>query len=145
MNSVDSTFSSHSSFRKFNPCFAQPAINTALLMQRLSKYKVTLERATILNTNSRTKFKFRGSILCKNIDFTKNVKVHFSINNWKTSNDCIARWRRSNLDCSHDVFEFEQDLEDFNKEIKNVQFCIRYNTSSEEFWDNNDGNNYAFQ
>ena len=152
-NSIDSTYSAritHSAFRKFNPCFAQPAINSALLMQRLSRYNVTLERSTITNSTSRTgkqpQFKFKGTILCKNLDFTKTVKVHYSTDNWESSNDTIAKWRRSNLDGSHDVFEFEQDLQETAKgEIKSVQFCIRYNTSCQEFWDNNDGKNYSFQ
>jgi hypothetical protein len=152
-NSIDSTYSAritHSAFRKFNPCFAQPAINSALLMQRLSRYNVTLERSTITNSTSRTgkqpQFKFKGTILCKNLDFTKTVKVHYSTDNWESSNDTIAKWRRSNLDGSHDVFEFEQHLQETAKgEIKSVQFCIRYNTSCQEFWDNNDGKNYSFQ
>ena len=67
------------------------------------------------------------------------------MNNWASTVDTVARWRRTNLDCTHDIFEFEQDLGEKCDDVKTVQFCIRYNTSSEEFWDNNDGKNYSFQ
>lgn len=123
---------------KFQPCFVQPAQNTQLLLTKLNESMVSLERATMNSAN------FRGTIVVKNIDYSKKVSVRYTTDGWKTTHDRPAFWRKSNLDQSIDTFEFAVTIFD-EANVDKVQFCIKFLANNKEYWDSNSGQNYAFQ
>ena len=71
-------------------------------------------------------------ISVKNISFEKKVSIRFTIDSWKTWHEIEAKWSHSFMDT--DVFTvFVQQTCDF---------CLVFRCGSEEYWNNNFGDNY---
>ncbi|KIW93226.1 uncharacterized protein Z519_05831 [Cladophialophora bantiana CBS 173.52] len=88
-----------------------------------------------------------GTVAVQNLAFHKLVVARFTFDYWKTTSETVADYnndvrRKGNHD-GLDRFNFTIKLEDqTNLESKTLFFCIRYNVSGQEFWDNNAGANY---
>ncbi|CAO1619665.1 unnamed protein product [Sympodiomycopsis kandeliae] len=92
----------------------------------------------------------KGTVRVKNISFEKWVAVRFTLDSWVTVNEVSADYSESLTDGQSDRFSFSIKLNELlnwprgagQHESKTMFLCLRYTTSSGEFWDNNDGLNY---
>ena len=97
-----------------------------------------------LSTDTKTLF---GDIAVRNLAFHKVVVARFTLDYWKTTSEVVAEYnrdvRRSGPGDDCDRFTFEIKLEEHaNLENKTLFFCVKYQVSGQEFWDNNDSMNY---
>ena len=88
-----------------------------------------------------------GNIACANISFQKLVVARFTLDYWKTTSEVVAEYnhdvRKKQADDGYDRFNFNIKLADqANLESKTLLLCVRYQTSGQEFWDNNNSMNY---
>ncbi|KAK3331686.1 putative phosphatase regulatory subunit-domain-containing protein [Cercophora scortea] len=88
-----------------------------------------------------------GSVVVANIAFQKFVTCRFTLDYWKTTSEVTAEYmsdvRLDDQSISHDRFNFTIKLSDMaNLESKTLYFCIRYNVTGQEHWDNNGGINF---
>ena len=93
-----------------------------------------------------------GSILVRNLAYEKRVSVRFTFDDWETVSETFASFHEDPPDCMRlrqrqlDRFVFHIPLEQFVGTTpigKELLFCIRYQVSRQEFWDNNHGSNYS--
>ena len=97
-----------------------------------------------LSADTKTLF---GDIAVRNLAFHKVVIARFTLDYWKTTSEVVAEFnrdvRRPSLGDSCDRFTFEIKLEEHaNLENKTLFFCVKYQVSGKEFWDNNNSMNY---
>lgn len=80
-----------------------------------------------------------GFVSVKNIDYSKNVTIHYSYggdpNQWK---DVSASYLKTNPD-GYEVWKFNIPSNFFGR----CYFCIEYKVDGQTYWDNNNGNNYS--
>lgn len=88
-----------------------------------------------------------GSVVVANIAFQKYVTCRFTLDYWKTTSEVGAEYvsevtpRQGPI--GSDRFHFNIKLSDMaNLESKTLYFCIRYNVTGQEHWDNNGGMNF---
>ena len=121
------------------PCFDRPALQTDSFMKRVYSQNVCLENIACEN------FVVTGLIRVTNLSFIKEVTVRFTFNGWATYRDIWADYMSSCSDGKTDKFSFRVTVpHDFEKN-RHMEFAIRYRTSDQEFWDNNDRKNYHIQ
>lgn len=113
-------------------CFKEPC-SASDFHEQFERQCVALERC---GTRDRT---VTGIILVKNIEFQKQVTVRYTLDHWKTSDDIETSYVPNSNDGVTDRFTFSLSLP---KTCKELEFAVRYKTSSEEFWDNNHNRNY---
>lgn len=113
-------------------CFKEPC-NAADFHERFNHQCVALERC---GTRDRA---VTGIILVKNIEFEKHVFVRYTLDHWKTSCDVETNYVPNSNDGVTDRFTFFLSLP---KACKEMEFAVRFQTSSEEYWDNNQNRNY---
>jgi len=78
-----------------------------------------------------------------NLSFEKEVYCRFTCNNWATWSESKASYIPSSSDHWSDRFTATFTLSNLNAGQK-VQFAIRYRCgTTEEYWDNNNGQNYS--
>jgi hypothetical protein len=92
-------------------------------------------------------FKFLiGIVAVANISFEKMVAARFTLDYWKTTSEVSAEYytnRGKFPNDGFDRFQFSIKLSDLaNLQNKTMYICVRYNSSGNEHWDNNFGNNY---
>lgn len=119
---------------KFTLLFPQPCANYSSFTRRLSTQKVSLENAQIIYADV-----LIGTIKVQNLDYDKSVTLRYSMDGWRTLCDLEAKFLHSDSP-DVDVFTFKVKI---GPEVSTVQFCVRFRCKSQEFWDNNDGNNYS--
>ncbi|XP_046887973.1 protein phosphatase 1 regulatory subunit 3C-B [Hypomesus transpacificus] len=117
--------------------FAQPAADYLDFRSRLKKNQVCLENCTV---QDRT---LTGTVKVCNVSFEKSVSVRITQDSWATFQD---------VECSYmnnvyggpdtDTFAFSAELPAAPAAQQCVEFCVRYHTPEQTYWDNNDGNNY---
>ena len=88
-----------------------------------------------------------GSVVVANIAFQKYVTCRFTLDYWKTTSEVageyVSKVRPREGPLSTDRFHFTIKLSDMaNLESKTLYFCIRYNVTGQEHWDNNSGINF---
>ena len=88
-----------------------------------------------------------GSVAVANLAFQKYVTCRFTLDYWKTTSEVTAEYAGEVRPCEtplgQDRFTFTIKLSDMaNLESKTMYFCIRYNVSGQEHWDNNGGTNF---
>ena len=88
-----------------------------------------------------------GAVVVANIAFQKQVTCRFTLDYWKTTSEVVAEYngevRPRETHTGHDRFNFTIKLSDISHlESKTLYFCIRYNVSGKELWDNNGGMNF---
>ena len=138
---------------KWKQCFEQPGLKPDFYL-RLNEKKVLLET---IHLKSQI---ISGIVRVLNICFNKNVKIRYTIDNWKTFNDIETAYINNSCDGLTDRFSFNLNLEaklaeffnnsqNFNNLFK-VEFAIVYetkptNSENQEYWDNNYGLNYLIE
>ena len=85
-----------------------------------------------------------GLIYVKNIDFTKTVTVIGTRDGWKTCFEHTCTFQQS-IGLLYDLFHFDVDLEGLPLVDQTWEFCIKYETAGQVYWDNNGGSNYLCQ
>eukprot|EP01101_Sappina_pedata_P012987 TRINITY_DN9312_c0_g1_i1.p2 TRINITY_DN9312_c0_g1~~TRINITY_DN9312_c0_g1_i1.p2 ORF type:complete len:447 (+),score=158.23 TRINITY_DN9312_c0_g1_i1:166-1341(+) len=94
-----------------------------------------------------------GSILVKNICFSKHVSIRYTLDDWKTYRDDPAVYKPTRPS-DIDIFSFDLDLSSddiFNHQVT-LQFAVHYKISPDakqiaegvksDYWDNNHDKNY---
>ena len=119
--------------------FAQPVSSYEKFRLRLSKQNVSVENVVASNA------KIAGTILVTNLGFEKAVYVRYTRDAWTSFDEVIASYtapEKSGDPLSHryDRFSFEAHV---GTAEQCVEFCVRYLCCGTEYWDNNDGCNYA--
>ena len=117
--------------------FKQPASDYISFREKIHTNCVCLENVILKDYN------LLGTIKVKNLAFEKSVTVRFTHNSWKDTLDIPCTYVPAAGASNTDTFSFEIKIPpNFNPHEK-VEFCIRYETASQQFWDNNNGNNYG--
>lgn len=83
-----------------------------------------------------------GYIEVENIDYNKNVTVHYSFNgtDWY---DCAAEYYKPTWG-NYEAWKFETPGISYGyRGSVTVQFAIKYEINGETYWDNNNGQNYS--
>lgn len=118
--------------------FTPPAEDYLDLRNRLKAQQVCLETCSVQERL------LSGTIQVRNICFEKSVSVRITFNSWRSCQDFECRYLNNVYGCSNtDTFSFSVPVpEDLDASDK-VEFCIRYQTRDQTFWDNNLGDNYG--
>ncbi|XP_017863875.1 PREDICTED: protein phosphatase 1 regulatory subunit 3C [Drosophila arizonae] len=121
--------------------FKQPASDYLTFRQKIERDFVSLENVIVKDEESIVV----GTIKVKNIDFTKEVIVRVTWDNWKSQQDIFCTYARAYgpATCAHVVFDTFSFKITLPPSSKRLEFCICYRTNDKEFWDNNDGKNYT--
>ena len=129
---------SSSSTTALVPMFTQPGSSTSFY-DLVRERKVCLENAFMEDPTT-----ICGVVRVLNISFHKSVGIRWTMNDWSTQNDVDATYIDGSSDGVTDKFSFRLRL-GFLPVGSRVQFCLRFDSSGSEFWDNNGGVNYVFQ
>ncbi|XP_058797898.1 protein phosphatase 1 regulatory subunit 3C-like isoform X2 [Phymastichus coffea] len=127
----------------WEPSFAQPASDYLAFRNKLDKNAVSLENVIVREAEGC----LIGTVKVKNITYDKEVTMRVTSDNWATQQDIACSYVEQpglaavqtavrNL---YDTFRFRIPLP---KDSRQVEFCVRYQTCGQEFWDNNGGANY---
>ncbi|XP_023171441.1 protein phosphatase 1 regulatory subunit 3C [Drosophila hydei] len=121
--------------------FKQPASDYLTFRQKIERDFVSLENVIVKDEESIVV----GTIKVRNIDFTKEVIVRVTWDNWKSQQDIFCTFARAYgpATCAHVVFDTFSFKITLPPSSKRLEFCICYRTNEKEFWDNNDGKNYT--
>ncbi|OHD18638.1 MAG: hypothetical protein A2086_17045 [Spirochaetes bacterium GWD1_27_9] len=79
-----------------------------------------------------------GSIILKNLNYYKTIKVVYTTDGWKTSNEILAQYSGSN-GIGDEMWNFNSTLP---TDSNNIEFVISYQYENQTIWDNNFGKNY---
>jgi hypothetical protein len=77
-----------------------------------------------------------------NLSFEKEIYCRFSTNNWATWTEVLATFIPTSSDSWTDRFTSTFTVGNLTAGQR-VSFALRYKTSGQEFWDNNNGQNYS--
>ncbi|XP_074593776.1 glycogen-binding subunit 76A-like [Brevipalpus obovatus] len=85
-----------------------------------------------------------------NIAFEKQVTIRHTLTNWSTHTDSLASYLPNSCDGFSDRFSVTFSLRSVqpNQPLapgQKVSFAVRFRAGSEEFWDNNYGDNYTLR
>ena len=85
-----------------------------------------------------------GTVIVRNVAFTKWVAVRFTLDAWLTTSEVAAHHISSLRDDTFDRFEFRIRLVDYMNgiEFKRLIFCARFSVEGRQMWDSNGGRNY---
>ncbi len=85
-----------------------------------------------------------GYIEVENIDYAKNVTVHYSFDGIEWY-DCAAEYYKPTWG-NYEAWKFETPGRAYAyRGVVNVQFAIKYEVAGQTYWDNNDGHNYSVE
>ncbi|XP_004565273.2 protein phosphatase 1 regulatory subunit 3C-B isoform X1 [Maylandia zebra] len=117
--------------------FTQPAADYLDLRSRLKAQQVCLETCSV------QEHLLSGTVQVRNICFEKSVWVRITFDSWCSFQDVRCQYLNNVYGCPDtDTFSFSIALPELLKPSGKVEFCIRYQTQDQTFWDNNLGNNY---
>lgn len=126
-------------------CFSQPASDYLAFRNHLDKDSVSLENVIVRESENC----LIGTIKVKNLAYDKDVTIRATFDNWKDHQDvpCIYVEQPGLVPTTavrnlYDTFRFRMDLPAKDSGARECQFCVRYRTEGQEFWDNNQGANY---
>lgn len=123
------------------PQFAQPASDYLQFRDKIQKNCVSLENVIVKEGEDN----ITGTIKVKNIAFDKEVYVRATFDKWTSSQDIPATFVPSGVEAcasQYDTFSFSISVPPSAVKFEMVEFCVCFKCSSEEYWDNNSGNNY---
>ena len=99
--------------------------------------------------------KLHGSVLVRNLGFEKRVSIHYTTDKWQSViGDMECRFdgvisQSSNHFVGVDRFRYSLPLDELAADISEtpvvLEFAVRFQTTGNEFWDNNSGSNYFVQ
>ncbi|XP_065191577.1 protein phosphatase 1 regulatory subunit 3C-like [Sycon ciliatum] len=120
------------------------ALPASALRDRLARQQVCLEYVSLQD------FSVFGSIVVSNISFEKEVSLRYTIDNWATSCNLTASYvtGSTSQDGSSDRFSFTYVLPSpstsaSGKVPPRLEFAVCFKTPLGEYWDSNDGKNFA--
>lgn len=133
--------------KKWKPTFDHPPFDSKVLSRRTEKDMVALENAVLQDDNEDL---LTGLIKVKNIAFEKNVFVRATFDRWVSYVDIPATFANENdeqispMEASGglDTFKFSVEIPPSATRYQVVEFCVGYQCSGKEYWDNNSGINY---
>ncbi|MCX7921864.1 MAG: CBM21 domain-containing protein [Clostridia bacterium] len=100
----------------------------------LAKSELVLDQASILgNTLS-------GYIYLKNIDYDKDVKVRYTLDDWATYEEVYATYNSSLYSSGFELWSFSTGVP---IGVSGVKFAISYTANGITYWDNNFDRNYT--
>ncbi|KAM9859987.1 protein phosphatase 1, regulatory subunit 3Db [Aulostomus maculatus] len=126
----------------FKPCFPENMGAQPNFLKRVHSQGVCLDQVVC------SELGITGSIHVLNLAYEKEVTVHYSFTNWRTSTDTTASWVSSGLQGgSHgpgtDLFRFRLPVPPFVLHPGAVlEFAISYRVEGSTYWDNYSGCNY---
>jgi len=86
----------------------------------------------------------RGRVRVENLAYSKRVTARFSLDNWESTSEVLASYLSSSPCGRWDTWTFSIRLEDLILRDRVLLLCMHYVADSAgEFWDNNNGPNYA--
>ncbi|KAJ3610523.1 hypothetical protein NHX12_022615 [Muraenolepis orangiensis] len=89
-----------------------------------------------------------GTVKVRNLGFSKVVAVRVTFDSWATFADTACTFMNNVYGCRDtDTFAFALELPAAHAVAAQhrVEFCVRFRVEGQEFWDNNDGTNYALR
>ncbi|WVQ75051.1 hypothetical protein IAR50_004660 [Cryptococcus sp. DSM 104548] len=109
---------------------------------------VILERIELQTANG---LSLRGSVIVRNLAFSKWVAVRFTMDHWQTVSEVSGTHvchipSGTTGDEGWDRFSFVIRLEDYRRKIDERQLvmCVHYSVEGKDWWDSNNGLNYNF-
>lgn len=139
-HSHKNTSASSTASAKFVCDFPIPSQNYAQLTDKVKRNMVSLEN--ILVSDNRV----AGSVRVLNHVFEKRVFVRYTTDQWRTHREVACRFVNNELTgamTEMDSFAFDFTGPTPDKPEHEIRFCVRYEAGNDEFWDNNDGEDYA--
>jgi hypothetical protein len=90
-----------------------------------------------------------GSVEVTNIAYNKVVIARYTLDNWKTTSEVVAKFDRDTQQGKHsegyNYFIFKiKVIDQTNLELKTLLFAVKYRVNGQEFWDNNNSANFQF-
>ncbi|XP_061564656.1 protein phosphatase 1 regulatory subunit 3C-B-like [Cololabis saira] len=129
----DSTDSGSSLVLDFTP----PAEDYLDLRNRLKAQQVSLETCSVQERL------LSGTVQVRNICFEKSVWVRITFDSWRSFQDVGCVYLNNVYGCPDtDTFSFSVSVPEDPGTSDRVEFCVRYQTRHQTFWDNNLGENY---
>lgn len=133
--------------KKWKPTFDHPPFDPKILFSRIEKDMVALENAVLQDDNEDL---LTGLIRVKNIAFRKIVFVRITFDRWVSYKDIPATFVKesdekvTDMEASGglDTFRFSVEIPSSAARYQVVEFCVGYQCSGTEYWDNNGGINY---
>ncbi|XP_066150587.1 protein phosphatase 1 regulatory subunit 3B isoform X1 [Euwallacea fornicatus] len=121
--------------------FPQPASDYVTFRKKLDEQKVSLENVIIKENEDQ----LIGTIKVQNISFHKEVFVRSTCDNWKTHEDAFCGYVSNHIVNGATYVVFDTFSFKINLPLKSrrMEFCVCFKCDGEEFWDNNNGKNYA--
>eukprot|EP01103_Thecamoeba_quadrilineata_P006789 TRINITY_DN16514_c0_g1_i1.p1 TRINITY_DN16514_c0_g1~~TRINITY_DN16514_c0_g1_i1.p1 ORF type:complete len:232 (+),score=44.45 TRINITY_DN16514_c0_g1_i1:74-769(+) len=136
--------------QEMKPLNFEPKPSEKVILQQLEEKSVVLETISLKN------FYLVGTVLVKNKDFNKSVRVRYTTDNWASFQDLTAGFISSSgpdvdrfqfkLDILQKFYNFKVQYQDDLKVISSpMSLAILYKVGDEEFWDSNSGKNYNLE
>lgn len=128
----------------WEPSFSQPASDYMAFRTKLDKECVSLENVIVKDEDGI----ITGTIKVKNIAFDKEVTVRMTFDRWSTHTDIPASYVPNNMleeegaSAPYDTFAFTFPISKEAINNQQIEFCVRFKCGSNEYWDNNCGDNY---
>lgn len=86
---------------------------------------------------------FEGEVAVFNLDFYKEVYIHYTFDDWKTTRRIVSKYSSSITTLKLDKFRFLLAVPEM-KTQPTLQLAIEYRVLGRVFWDNFHGQNYQF-
>ncbi|XP_062863171.1 protein phosphatase 1, regulatory subunit 3Ca [Trichomycterus rosablanca] len=118
--------------------FPQPALDYLSFRRRLMKNSVCLE-CCLMQGRALT-----GTVKVRNLAFEKSVHLRITCDSWRSHRDVVCTYVNDVYGCrDSDTFSFAVEIPSSVSPQEKVEFCFRFTTVGQTYWDNNDGKNYA--
>lgn len=86
-----------------------------------------------------------GEVAVFNIDYTKEIRVHFSFDEtWQSKGVVRAEYSSSIATLRIDKFKFSLPVPENNETESTIQLVVEYRVAGTVYWDSFDGSNYRF-
>lgn len=151
----DDETETRSSFDRGHGFVRQKEVNMDTINFKVEGNDFNDEHRVVLLENvflSADKTNLVGHVAVKNLSFQKNVAIRFTLDNWNAVTEVSAEYnadvRKKVKTAGYDRFTFVLKLADLPQHTVNggsFEFCVRYRCEAGEFWDNNNGQNYALR
>lgn len=84
-----------------------------------------------------------GTVQVRNVSFEKSVWLRVTFDSWRSFEDVAGLFLNNIYGCPDiDTFSFSVLIPEVLEPPHRMEFCIRYQTGDQTFWDNNRGENY---
>lgn len=85
---------------------------------------------------------FEGSVYVKNLNYSKEVKIVYTTDNWNTTREGHASYSiPANSDDS--VENWHYSFNNIDSSVSQIKYAIAYTVNGQIYWDNNYGKNYT--